>query len=330
MDEATLQSLSAKMKRRARFDHAARRPFPRKLKSTTHYSLFIRAMNNILSTELAQFTYAQIIDGLPIEDVAWDRRIPAVYGNHPIEHHPDLCPGALDCARKQKDEIDFSILSFDPGLINAYIQSTPGTKAFNTRLIELVAVALNEIGVILFQMDIRLHQGQGDLSIEAITNWKEDPDEETLPTMFHHPYYLHSDIYPLGVANMAGYWAEDRILGGVVTFDRKAEQEDCTHPPNVYIVPSRAGTTLRYWQLLDGQQEELIGVFIGDGETKGDGPLPLKCTDENKVRIDERFAVVPRGVYRDVWERLPPSIEHMRHMDRRPRNEGDYPEDGMR
>ncbi|KAK0739909.1 hypothetical protein B0T21DRAFT_150439 [Apiosordaria backusii] len=213
MDDETLKSLTEQMERRARLEYAARIPFPEALKSANHYKLFIRAMKNVLSTELAQFTYAQIIDGLPIEDVAWDRRIPAVYGNHPIEHHPDLCPGALERAREYKDQIDFSILSFSPNLINAYTQSAPGSKIFNTRLIELVAVALNEIGVILFQMDIRLHQGQGDLSIEAITNWKEDPDDETLPTMFHHPYYLHSDIYPLGAANMAGYWAEDRILG---------------------------------------------------------------------------------------------------------------------
>ncbi|KAK4180584.1 hypothetical protein QBC36DRAFT_354511 [Triangularia setosa] len=132
MNEATLKSLSVKMKRRARLDHAARCPFPGKCESATYYSLFIRAMNNVLSTELAQFTYAKIIDGLPIEDVTWDRRVPAVYDNHPIEHHPDLYPRALDCACKHKEEIYFFIPSFNPGLINAYTQSTPGTKAFNT------------------------------------------------------------------------------------------------------------------------------------------------------------------------------------------------------
>lgn len=109
-----------------------------------------------------------------------------------------------------------------------------------------------------------------------------------------------------------------------MTFERKAEEQNLAQPPNVYIVPSRAGTTPRYWQLLDSQQEGLVDFFLKEDDA-GDGPLPLMCTEENKVRIDERFAVVPRGVYRDVWEWLPLSEEHMRHMDRRPRREGDYP-----
>lgn len=175
------------------------------------------AMRNVLSTKLAQFTYAQIIDGLPIEDVAWDQRIPAVYGNHPIEHHPELCPGALEFALEYKDKLDFELLSFPRELTTKYVQSTPGSKVFNTRLIELVAMALNEIGGLLFDVGIEVHQGTGDRSTEVITHWKQDPDDETLPTMFHHPYYLHCDIYPLGVSNLVGYWAEDRILGDVVT-----------------------------------------------------------------------------------------------------------------
>ncbi|KAK0668876.1 hypothetical protein QBC41DRAFT_320805 [Cercophora samala] len=208
MDEATLKSLSEMMKRRAHLDHNSRFAFSARQKKTTHYALFIHAMKNVLSTEMAQFTYAQIVDGLPIKDVAWDRRIPAVHGIHPIEHHPELCPGALDFAREYKDVLDFDLLSFPRGLINAYVQSTPGSKVFDSRLIELVATALNEIGVILFNFDIGLHQGTGDRSAEAITNWKDDPDEETLPTMFHHPYYLHGDILPLGRGEHGG------LLGG--------------------------------------------------------------------------------------------------------------------
>ncbi|KAK4657128.1 hypothetical protein QC762_210210 [Podospora pseudocomata] len=324
MDEATLKSLSARMKRRAHLDHNSRLGFSARQKTTAHYTLLIRAMRNVLSSKLAQFTYAQIIDGLPIEDVAWDQRIPAVCGNHPIEHHPELCPGALEFALEYKDKLDFKLLSFPRELTTKYVQSTPDSKVFNTRLIELVAMALNEIGVLLFDVGIEVHQGTGDRSIEAITHWKQDPDDETPPTTFHHPYYLHGDIYPLGVSNLVGYWAEDRILGGVVTFDRKAEEQNLAQPPNVYIVPSRAGTTPRYWQLLDSQQEGLVDFFLKEDDA-GEGPLPLMCTEENKVRIDERFAVVLRGGYRDVWERLPPSEEHMRHMDWRPRREGDCP-----
>lgn len=65
-----------------------------------HRRIFVRAIENILSTELAIFTYAQIIDGLPIADVAYDRRFPGLFGDHPIEEHEELCPGALDKARE--------------------------------------------------------------------------------------------------------------------------------------------------------------------------------------------------------------------------------------
>lgn len=38
--------------------------------------------------------------------------------------------------------------------------------------------------------------------------------------MFHHYMYTDHEQYPLGAADMAGYWLEDRIFGGVVLFDR--------------------------------------------------------------------------------------------------------------
>lgn len=37
-----------------------------------HLDIFIRAVTNILNTELAELTYAQIIDGLPLEEVVLD------------------------------------------------------------------------------------------------------------------------------------------------------------------------------------------------------------------------------------------------------------------
>lgn len=38
--------------------------------------------------------------------------------------------------------------------------------------------------------------------------------------MFFHVDYMDYDQYPNGLADIAGYWAEDRIFGGVVLFDR--------------------------------------------------------------------------------------------------------------
>lgn len=68
-----------------------------------HHAIFVRAITNVLSTRLSLETYAQIIDGLPIADVAWDRRSPGIFGNHPIDDHEELCPGAMEKACELRD-----------------------------------------------------------------------------------------------------------------------------------------------------------------------------------------------------------------------------------
>jgi hypothetical protein len=40
-----------------------------------------------------------------------------------------------------------------------------------------------------------------------------------LPSFFHSEFKEHEQ-YPEGIADMVGYWAENRILGGVALFDR--------------------------------------------------------------------------------------------------------------
>jgi len=40
------------------------------------------------------------------------------------------------------------------------------------------------------------------------------------PTVFYHPSYQAFDQYPNGISDVVGYWAETKILGGVMIFDR--------------------------------------------------------------------------------------------------------------
>lgn len=166
-----------------------------------HRSVLIRAINNVLSTEEAILTYAQIIDGLPIAHVAWNKRVPGLYGEHPLEEHEELCPGAMDKAREVCPQRTTEMLSFDPNLVHAFQAAAPGTKMFNTRLIEMVAVALHQFAVLLHQLEFRLHKGD----IDAVTNWTEEtPDYAAKfegwqpwkppPTIFNNPEYLDSDI----------------------------------------------------------------------------------------------------------------------------------------
>lgn len=40
------------------------------------------------------------------------------------------------------------------------------------------------------------------------------------PCAFSNTEYQFDEQYPNGIADVAGYWAESKIFGGVVVFDR--------------------------------------------------------------------------------------------------------------
>lgn len=55
------------------------------------------------------------------------------------------------------------------------------------------------------------------------------PSPPEKPTYLHHAEYTLHEQYPMGVADMIGYWTEYRILGGVVLFDRGESEEEVCH-----------------------------------------------------------------------------------------------------
>ncbi|KAI1867949.1 hypothetical protein JX265_004003 [Neoarthrinium moseri] len=295
-----------------------------------HLDALNDAIHRVLNTDLALETYAQVIDGLPLCDVAWDRYQHRLYREHPISSHVNLCPGSLEMASSMRDDVDLSSLSFDNRLLQSYQASPPGSPAFEPRLLELVAVTLHQIAVYLFKKNVRLHDQNhapgSSLSIENATSWKRVPTDgisltiEPWPTLFTHPAFAANEQYPDGVADMVGYWAEDRILGGVVLFDRTKDWSDGagSNEPNVFFQSSRPRRTYLIYQLTDDQQQSLLNFLVprplsglreeaSNHETPASGcPLPLLYSAENKVTVDPEFAVVSHKVYRDVWERSPP------------------------
>lgn len=198
---------------------------------------------------------------------------------------------------------------------------------FKLRLIELVAVALHQIGALLFDLDFRLHDGD----VDNIVNWKPDgdPGDSLLGrTFFVHGKYQDSDIYPEGMADVVGYWAEDRILGGVCLFDRNDSKPTYTDAdlPNIYFHSCRDKVTFRIYQLRDDQQDALTDFLLADAPSENSSPLPILGDKQNRVRVDDLFAIVREKIYRDLWERRPATNEERRFMERRPHDEIDYPE----
>ena len=220
---------------------------------TNHYDAFNTALANVLHTEIAERTYAEIVDGIPTADTwsayrGWRHDI--------IDAHHELCPGTLETARHHRNDLRPENLSFNPSvrvpvtppppvfwpaqrpsvsnsrwhslqLLQAYQGSTIGSRQFRLRLIELLAVACHDLAA-------SLHQEYGGGFHRGAHSWRQPkswstrwpagvappPSPEPLPTVFYHSAYDAFDQYPRGVADMVGYWAEARIFGGVVTFDR--------------------------------------------------------------------------------------------------------------
>lgn len=73
-----------------------------------------RALSNTLSTEVAQSTFAQIVDGVPLPSVLED-----TYGgsdlepDHPLFSHESLCPGALEKTKELLTMLAIEDLKFD-------------------------------------------------------------------------------------------------------------------------------------------------------------------------------------------------------------------------
>ena len=134
----------------------------------------------------------------------------------------------------------FAVTNSDQVMQN-YQNSAVGSRQFKLHLVELVAIVIHEIAVLLFQSDDKLHSKE---HIHSVVSWKREPEYEgegsrrrlvfryldPHPTLFYHVEYLDHDQYPSGLADIAGYWAEDRILGGVVVFDRGVSGDEVRCP----------------------------------------------------------------------------------------------------
>lgn len=80
----------------------------------------------------------------------------------------------------------------------------------------------------LYNLNLRLHKGD----VDSVIFWRypdQPEDRMPRPTLLYHPNFVYADIYPEGVADMVGYSAEDRMLGGVLSFDR--------NDPNLTAIP---------------------------------------------------------------------------------------------
>ena len=104
--------------------------------------------------------------------------------------------------------------------------------AWKLRLIELVVNACHDIAIFLYQLDDGIHKHTEHEAWLAEQEQKY-PNKHLRarlllppPTLFWHGSFRDSHRYPSGVAELAGYWAETQIFGGVILFDRGQSGEE--------------------------------------------------------------------------------------------------------
>ena len=83
-------------------------------------------------------------------------------------------------------------------------------------------MATHQAAVRLFELDLSRHHGDKISTWVApkddLDGWERFPNGPP-PTLFRHPWYCDYEQHPEVIANGVGFWAEARILGGVVLFD---------------------------------------------------------------------------------------------------------------
>ncbi|KUI72066.1 hypothetical protein VM1G_07607 [Cytospora mali] len=282
-----------------------------------HRDVFTRALFNVLSTPAAETTFAQILDGAPLSQSVQD--VPGwIYPlDHPVRtQHLELCPGVLDRIRHSRSTFDLKVLKLGSRLFHRYQAASPGSRAFKTCLIEMVAVAIHQTAVYLYELGLDLGGHKDLVTWVAPANdtafYQFYPDGK-LPSLFIYKQYRDLEQYPNGAADIVGYWAEAQIFGGVVLFDRR-KPRDCEpyeEPDAVFFHSNHKGVTYRIWQLLDTQKNELLDFLLPEIGIEGNRdnsvrcPLPIYPDQKNLTRIDPEEPIYETGIYRDLWERKP-------------------------
>lgn len=142
-----------------------------------HATAFKQGLARLLSTEVAETTYSEILDGLPTIDSF--REFHFRQKEHPVDvlDHASRCPGVVKKTQKFREGSDPSQLTIsstvspavtaklDPRpaltclqLLSAFRQTHPNTRQFELRLIELLAVSCHQIAVYLFKLDEGVHK----------------------------------------------------------------------------------------------------------------------------------------------------------------------------
>ncbi|KAI1076706.1 hypothetical protein F5B20DRAFT_555240 [Whalleya microplaca] len=273
-----------------------------------HLDAATKAIHNVLLSDVAESTFSQIIDGMPTFETYVEFHYPP--RGHPINAHETLCDGALEKTRSLRADLNLLTLGFDLRAVQAFQNSEIRSDEFELRLIELIATACHQIAVRLYQLDdgVHKHHEHEAWLAEALSLIPEDkPYAARLlppPTTFFHWHYQASHQYPHGIADVVGYWAEAKIFGGVVVFDRGESESEAKR---VFLHADRLEGPRTLYPPTESQRRGLIRFLLSEPAQGTPCPLPMLDSMDNRPRYEAYDAFAYFHIFRDRYEReLPP------------------------
>ena len=192
----------------------------------------------ILASPAAQDTYAQLIDGKP----TWQS-----YANNPgfpnevtiVSDHPNPSDEALQQYEEIRAGLTLHAIKMDINvqlphkmvdalvqiltrlqLVQKYQNAPLNTREHDLRLLEITAASINALaGVIYLAFRPETELKPPKPSVNKVFDYSfARPIKRHVD--FYHTSYEKYERYPFGLLNVVGYWAEDKLFGGVLLFDR--------------------------------------------------------------------------------------------------------------
>lgn len=104
--------------------YAGYEPLPIAKLKNPHREILIRAIANVLASPIAQKTFAQIVDGLPLSRVARDSTSGCICSLRPLDdNHKELCPGVAEEAQKLCSSFNTGTLLMSSNVRNIQTES---------------------------------------------------------------------------------------------------------------------------------------------------------------------------------------------------------------
>ncbi|RJE22005.1 hypothetical protein PHISCL_05670 [Aspergillus sclerotialis] len=223
-----------------------------------HLRALCDTVQYILSTQRAEYVLAQVAEGIQTKETARYK----LHGLDPqIKNRIEPGLAALNLVRSWMSEFRLETLEIDANILQAYRNSSPGTKAFKLRLIETTAVVVHSLAALLFEHtnDPPYKYPSPTRKVVIVDGLAEVSDElipTPFPTFLYHRDYFDHDLYPMGVVDVVAYWTETQLFGGVVVFDHgksDAEFLDVSLHPDC---------SFKVFKLSDAQIDQFIGLSM--------------------------------------------------------------------